>query len=64
MMVNTLSWKGRIDKIVPRLSQTCYIIRAVKPFLKQDVLKLIYYAFLLFGSDLCTVFLGETPHIA
>jgi hypothetical protein len=59
MIDNTLSWKGRIDKIVPRLSQTCYIIRVVKLFLSQDVLKLIYYAFLLFGSDLCTVFLGK-----
>jgi hypothetical protein len=59
MIDNTLSCKGHIDKIVSRLSQTCYITRTVKPFLSQDVLKLIYYAFLLFGSDLYTVFLGK-----
>jgi len=41
---NTLSWKGHIDKTVPRLSQACYIIRVVKPFLSQDALKMIYYA--------------------
>jgi len=33
MIDNTLSWKDHIDKTVPRLSQACYIIRVVKPFL-------------------------------
>jgi hypothetical protein len=40
---NMLSWKDHVDKIVPRLSQACYIISGVKPFffLSQDVLKMI-----------------------
>ena len=56
---NTLSWKGQIDKTktVPRLSQGCYIIRVVKPFLSQDVLKMIYYAYshsvMIYGLLLC-----------
>jgi len=41
----TLSWKGHVDKIVPRLSQACYIIRVVKPFLLQDAFKMIYVYF-------------------
>ena len=45
IMIDTLSWKGHIDKIVPRLSQACYIIRAVKPFLSQDAFKMIYYVY-------------------
>jgi len=45
MVDNTLSWKGHIDKIVPRLIQACYISRVVKPFLMQDVLKMIYFAY-------------------
>jgi len=35
---NTLTWKGHIDKIVPRMSQACYIIIVVKPFLSHNVL--------------------------
>jgi len=45
MIDNTLSWKGHIDKIVPRLNQACYKIRAVKPFSSQDILKTNYYAY-------------------
>ena len=45
MIDTTLSWKGHIDKIVPRLSQACYIIRVVKPFLSQDAFKMIYVYF-------------------
>jgi len=35
MVHNTLFRKGHIDKILPRLSQACYIITAVKLFLLQ-----------------------------
>jgi hypothetical protein len=44
MIDNTLFWKGHIDKLVHRLSQACYIIRVVKLFLLQDVLKMIDFA--------------------
>jgi hypothetical protein len=30
MIDNTLSWKGYTDRIAPRLSQACYILRVVK----------------------------------
>jgi hypothetical protein len=42
---NTLSWKSHIDKIVPKLSQACFIARVVKQFLSQDTPKMIYYAY-------------------
>jgi hypothetical protein len=42
---NTLFWKSHIFKIVPILSQACYISKADKPFLTQDVLKMIYYTY-------------------
>jgi hypothetical protein len=35
-----------MDKNVPTLSQACYLIRKVKPFLLQIVLKMIVYAYL------------------
>lgn len=43
MMDNTVSWKGHINKILPRMSPACYIIRGVKPFKSQDILKMIHY---------------------
>jgi hypothetical protein len=43
MIDNTLFWEGHTDKILPRLNQACYKIRAVKPFVSQDILKMIYY---------------------
>jgi len=42
MIDDTLSWKSHVEKIVPT---ACYISRVVKPFLMQDVLKMIYYAY-------------------
>ena len=48
-MIDTISsWKCHIDKTVPRLSQACYIIRVVKPFLLQDAFKTIYYIYFHF----------------
>ena len=42
---NTLSWKSHIDMITPKLSQACYIVRLVKPFLSRDTLKIMDYAY-------------------
>jgi hypothetical protein len=42
---NTLSWKSHIDMIVPKLSAACFAIGAVKPFMSQDTLKMIYYSY-------------------
>jgi hypothetical protein len=38
---NTFSWKTRIDTVIPKL---CFAIRAVKPFLSQESLKMVYYS--------------------
>jgi hypothetical protein len=42
---NKLSWKGHIEYITPKLNSACYCIRAVKPFVSQDTLKIIYYSY-------------------
>jgi hypothetical protein len=42
---NTLSWKNRIDTIVPKLSSACFAVRAVKPFLSQESLRMVYFYF-------------------
>jgi hypothetical protein len=42
---NTLSWKTHIDTIICRLSSACFAIRAVKPFLSSESLKMVYHSY-------------------
>jgi hypothetical protein len=42
---NTLSWKGHIDYIIPKLSSACYFIRTIRPYISQNTLKIIYYSY-------------------
>jgi hypothetical protein len=42
---NTLSCKGHIDYIIPKLSSACYVIRTVRPYVSQNTLKIIYYSY-------------------
>jgi hypothetical protein len=44
-MDNTFSWKNHIDTIVPKLSSACFTVRAVKPFLSQESLRMVYFYF-------------------
>ena len=62
MIDNKLSRKGHIDKIVYRLSQACYMIRVVKPFLLQDVLNMIYYAYFHSVITYGLLFWGNSSH--
>jgi hypothetical protein len=36
---SSLSWKGHIFQIMPKLCKACYAVRAVKPFMSQETLK-------------------------
>jgi hypothetical protein len=57
---NTLSCKSHIDMITPK-SQACYIVKVVKPFLSQDTLKIMYYAY--FHSVMTyRIIYWEIPH--
>ena len=38
----TLSWRTHIDTIVPKLSSACFAMRAIKPFLSQDSMRMFY----------------------
>jgi hypothetical protein len=42
---NIFSWKSHVDAIVPRLSSACFAVRAVKPFLSQESLKIVYFSY-------------------
>jgi hypothetical protein len=61
-IANTLSWKNHVDSLIPKLSSACYAIRAIKPFINQKTLLMVYYAYfiLLFTMAL---FSGATLHM-
>ena len=42
---NILSWSLHIEKILPKLSSACYAMRSVKPYVSQQMLKIIYYSY-------------------
>jgi hypothetical protein len=44
-IANTLSWKNHIDSLIPKLSSACYAIGAIKPFINQETLLMVYYAY-------------------
>jgi hypothetical protein len=62
MIDNTSSWKGHIDKLVPRLSQACYVIRSVKTYLLQYILRMIYYAYFHLVVTDGQLFWGNSSH--
>jgi len=41
---NTLSWKVRIDQILPKLYMACYGVGTTKPYMCQENLKSKYYS--------------------
>ena len=42
---STLSWKDHITRLTSKLNKACYAIRAVKPFMSLEILKMIYYSY-------------------
>jgi hypothetical protein len=42
---STISWKIHIEKIMHKLSAACYVMRSVKPFMSQETLMMVYYAY-------------------
>jgi hypothetical protein len=43
-IANSLSWKNHTDSLIPKLTSACYAIRAIKPFVNQEALLMVYYA--------------------
>jgi hypothetical protein len=38
-------WKTHIDNILPNLCSACFAMRSVKPYVSQQMLKIIYYSY-------------------
>jgi hypothetical protein len=41
---STLSWKDHITGLTSKLNKAYYAIRAIKPFMSLDVMKMVYYS--------------------
>jgi hypothetical protein len=59
---NTFSWKTHIDTIIPKLSSTCFTVRAVKPFLSQDSLRMVYFSYFHSIMTYRLMFWGNSYH--
>ena len=40
-----ISWKNHVQKILPKLSSACYLVRRMYPCCKLNTLKMIYFAY-------------------
>jgi hypothetical protein len=44
-IVNTLLWKRHIDHLLTKLNTACHAIRALRPYVNQETLLMVYYAY-------------------
>jgi hypothetical protein len=42
---STLSWKAHVQQLIPKLCSARYAIRAIKPFISQDAVRLVYLSY-------------------
>jgi hypothetical protein len=42
---STLSWKLNIEQILHMLSAACYTLRSFKPYISQEIMKMVYCAY-------------------
>jgi len=57
---STLSWKDHITGLTSKLNKACYAIRAIKPFMSLDVMKMIYYSYVHSVISYGIVFWGNS----
>jgi len=56
---STLSWKNHVEQITHKLSAACCALRSVKPFMSQETLKMVYYAYLHSITNCGLIFWGN-----
>ena len=58
---DSLTWKTHIDVILPKLSSAWFALRSVKPYVSQQTLKAIYYAYFHAIMSYGVIFWGQSP---
>jgi hypothetical protein len=59
---SALSWKNHIKTLSGKLNKACYAIRAIKPFMFQESMKMIYYSYVHSLLSYGIIFWGNAPH--
>jgi hypothetical protein len=60
---NAFSWKNHtIDATVPKQSSSCFAVRAVKPFLSQEFLRMVYFSYFHSIMTYRLIFWGNSYH--
>jgi len=60
---SSLSWKEHIIELTSKLNKACYAIRAIKPFMSSDVMKMIYYSYVQSVTSHGIIF-GGNSHLS
>jgi hypothetical protein len=45
IIVGTLSWKGHIDRLMFKLGSASYAVRAVKPYMSYETMRMVYFLY-------------------
>jgi hypothetical protein len=61
-IASALSWKNHITNLSGKLNKACYAIRAIKPFMSQESMKMIYYSYVHSLLSYGIIFWGNAPH--
>jgi hypothetical protein len=56
-----LSWKEHITGLNVKLNKACFAVRAVKPFMCMEALKMIYYSYVHSVVSYGIIFWGNSP---
>jgi hypothetical protein len=59
---NMFSWKSHIDWFMSKLSSACYVIRAFKPYMSQETLRMIYFSYVNSVMTYGIIFWGNSPN--
>ena len=55
-----VSWKNHVQKILPKLSSTCYLARRMYPCCKSDTLEMIYFTYFYAVMEYGIIFWGDS----
>jgi hypothetical protein len=59
---DTLFWKTHIEYIIPKLSTACYAIRIMKPYMSQNILRMIYFSYFHSVMNYGLLFWGNSSY--
>ena len=62
MTDNTLTWNSHIETFIPKLSVVCFVVRAIKPFVTQDTLKMVYHFYFHSLINYGIIFWGNSSY--